>query len=161
MSDHHPPGSMQPSNLRALFLERLHGEVVSCANRFIYLPSASRGHAVERALHLLFNALNGPAADATLAGNPQDAFADAQLSLDPLFEGGIDWPAEPLTLRHSALKASVHALPNHAALELKHGLACGCCGVEVPLVQEQVDIKRVQLGQEANQILQAAAKPID
>jgi hypothetical protein len=48
---------------------------------FFYSPSASRGHAVERALHLLFNALNGPTADATLAGNPQDAFADAQFRL--------------------------------------------------------------------------------
>jgi hypothetical protein len=86
---------------------------------FIYSPSASRGHAVERALHLLFNALNGPAADATLAGNPQDAFADAQFRLDALFEGGIDpRSAEPLALRYGALKASMNTLPDHAALKL-------------------------------------------
>jgi hypothetical protein len=52
---------------------------------FICAPSASRGHAVERAFHLLLNALNGPTADANFAGNPQDAFAGAQLSLDARF----------------------------------------------------------------------------
>jgi hypothetical protein len=49
-----------------------------------------------RAAHLLLNALNSPTADATIAGNSQDDFADAQLSLDALFDGGIV-PAELLT----------------------------------------------------------------
>jgi signal transduction histidine kinase len=39
------------------------------SSHFICAPSASRGHADERALHLLLNALNGAAADAALAGN--------------------------------------------------------------------------------------------
>ena len=49
--------------------------VASHLGSLICAPSASRGHAVERALHLLLNALNGPAADAELAGNLQNAFA--------------------------------------------------------------------------------------
>src|SRR6516164_530149 len=81
---------------------------------FICAPSASRGHAVERAFHLLLNALNGAAADAALAGNLQHAFAGAQLSLDALFERGIDpRPTELLALRHSALQPSMHTLPDH------------------------------------------------
>jgi hypothetical protein len=90
-----------------------------------------------RAAHLLFNTLNGPTADATLAGNSQDAFADAQLSLDALFDGGIDpRPTELLALRYGALKASVHALPDHAALklgkraaDLKHQAPSGRIGI--------------------------------
>jgi hypothetical protein len=45
---------------------------------FICAPLASRGHAGERALHILLNALNGPATNAKLAGNLQHAFAEAQ-----------------------------------------------------------------------------------
>src|SRR6516162_1278875 len=45
---------------------------------FICAPSTSSGHVGERAFHLLLNALNGPAADAALAGNLQHAFAGAQ-----------------------------------------------------------------------------------
>jgi hypothetical protein len=52
---------------------------------FICAPSTSRGHAVERAFHLLLNALDGPTADATLPGNLQDALASAQLRLDARF----------------------------------------------------------------------------
>jgi hypothetical protein len=77
---------------------------------FLCVPSASRGHAVERAFHLLLNTLNSPAADATLTGNPQDAFASAQLSLDALFDGGIDpRPAELLALRYGARSNSAKA----------------------------------------------------
>jgi hypothetical protein len=81
--------------------------------------AASRGHAVERAFHLLLNALNGPTADAALAGNLQHALASAQLSLNVLFDGGIDpRPTELLALRYGALKTSMNTLPDHAALEL-------------------------------------------
>jgi hypothetical protein len=67
---------------------------------FICAPSALRGLVGERAFHLLLNALNGPAADTTFAGNPQDAFAGTQLSLDALFDGEIDpRPTELLALR--------------------------------------------------------------
>ena len=57
---------------------------------FIFASSPSRGHGGEMAFHLLLDALNGAAADATLAGNLQHAFAGAQLSLDALFKRGID-----------------------------------------------------------------------
>jgi hypothetical protein len=62
---------------------------------FICVPSTLRGHAGERAFHFLLNALHRAGADATLAGNLQDAFTGAQLSLDALFDRGIDpRPAE-------------------------------------------------------------------
>jgi hypothetical protein len=54
---------------------------------FVCVPSASRGRAVERAFHLLLNALNGPTANAALAGNPQHALAEAQLSLNGSIRG--------------------------------------------------------------------------
>ena len=105
---------------------------------FICVPSASRGHADERAFYLLLNALDGPTADATLAGNFRDAFAETQLSLDALFKCGIDpRPTELLALCYGALKASMHPLPDHAALklgkraaDLKHELAGRCGGVD-------------------------------
>src|SRR5262249_61072065 len=37
---------------------------------------------------------------------------------------------------------------------------CGCRGVEALLAQEQVDLQRVQLGQETDQVLQTAAQPV-
>jgi hypothetical protein len=91
---------------------------------FTCAPSASRRRADERAFHLLPDALNGATADATLAGNLQHAFAGAQLSLDALFERGIDpRPTELLALCHSPPKASVDTLPDHAALKLSKGTA--------------------------------------
>src|SRR5215469_4005042 len=119
---------------------------------FICAPSASRGHADERAFHLLPDALNGAAADATLAGNLQHAFAGAQLSLDALFKRGIDpGPTELLALRHGALEASVDALPDHAALklgeraaDLKHQLASRCRGIDRLLVEVQINAAGLQ-----------------
>jgi hypothetical protein len=68
-------------------------------------------------LHILLNALNGPATNAKLAGNLQHALAGAQLSLNAFFDGSIDpRPAELLALRYGAFKTGVHALPDHAAL---------------------------------------------
>ena len=62
-------------------------------------------------------------------------------------------------------KANTDSFLNHRPFELgknahhlKHGLAGGCRGVETLLMQEQVDAKRMQLGKEANQVLQAARK---
>jgi hypothetical protein len=52
---------------------------------FICALSASRGHADERAIHLLRNALHGAGAYAEFAGNLVDAFTCAQLLLDALF----------------------------------------------------------------------------
>ena len=42
--------------------------------RFTYAPSTSRGHADERAFHLLLDALNGAGADAALARDLAHAF---------------------------------------------------------------------------------------
>jgi hypothetical protein len=70
---------------------------------FICAPFALRGHVGERAGHLPPNTLNGPAANAKLAGNLQDAFAATQLRLDAFFDGGIDpRPAKLLALRFGA-----------------------------------------------------------
>ena len=79
---------------------------------FICVPSASRGHADERAFHLLLNALHRAGADAALARDLAHAFAGAQLRLDSLFDGGIDFrPTKLLALRNRPLEASMHALP--------------------------------------------------
>jgi hypothetical protein len=91
--------------------------------------------------------LNGPAADAALAGNLQHAFASAQSSLDALLDGGIDpRPTKLLSQRHSALEASVHALPDHAALklgeraaDLKHQLARRCGRVDRLMIEVRID----------------------
>jgi hypothetical protein len=45
---------------------------------------ASRGRVGERARHFLLDALHGAGADADLAGNFENAFPGAQLSLDAL-----------------------------------------------------------------------------
>src|SRR5262249_59496839 len=65
-------------------------------------------------------------------------------------------------------KASTDSLLNHSALKLgkdihhlKHSLAGGCRRVEALLVQEQVDAERMQFGQEADQVLQTPAQPIN
>jgi hypothetical protein len=80
---------------------------------------------LERASHFPRNALDGAVADAAFAGNLQHAFASAQLSLDALFERGIDSPrpTELLALRDRALEASVDALAVHAALKLGESTA--------------------------------------
>jgi hypothetical protein len=47
------------------------------------------------------------------------------------------------------------------AHHLEHRLASRCRGVETLLVEEEVDVQRMQLGEEADQVLQAAAEAID
>jgi hypothetical protein len=65
-------------------------------------------------------------------------------------------------------QASAHPLLDHRPLELgerahhlEHGLASRRRGVEALLVQKEVDAECVQLGQERDQVLQAAAQAID
>src|SRR5215469_11133003 len=98
----------------------------------IYGPSISSGGCgVERAGHLVLNALDGAGANANLAGNFEDALPGPQLSLDSFFQCWIDlWPPELFALLYGPLKASIDSLPDHAALEfgkgarhLKHELA--------------------------------------
>jgi hypothetical protein len=85
----------------------------------ICAPSASRGHADERAFHLLPDALHRAGADAQLARDLAHALAEAQLSLDAFFDGGIDFrPTELLALCDRSLKARVDALTDHAAFKL-------------------------------------------
>ena len=57
--------------------------------RFSCAPSASRGHADERAFHLLLNALHRTSTDAALARDLAYAFAATQMRLDALFKRGI------------------------------------------------------------------------
>ncbi len=83
------------------------------------------------------------------------------------------WPASPL-----ALRSCPYALPgppalcqppaDHGAFELredahhlKHRLAGWRRGVEALLMEHEVDSERAQLGQEADEILQRPAQPID
>src|SRR5262249_15844705 len=47
------------------------------------------------------------------------------------------------------------------AKHLKHGLPARRRGVQALLMQEQINVQGMQLGQEGNKILQAAAEPID
>ena len=47
------------------------------------------------------------------------------------------------------------------AEHLEHGLAGRGRGVEALLMQEQIDLERVKLGQETNEVLQAAPETID
>ena len=122
------------TSLRAQSMSAFGGKALS----FICVPSASRGHADERAFHLLLDALHRTGADAALTRDLAYAFAATQMHLDALFKRGIDpRPAELLPLRDRALKASVHALADHTALklgecttDLKHEFACRGGGVD-------------------------------
>jgi bifunctional non-homologous end joining protein LigD len=80
---------------------------------FICVPSASRGHADERAFHLLLNALNGPAADATLAGNSQDAFAPCLPSRAERPPSGPEWLHE---IKHDGFR--IMARRDHSGVRL-------------------------------------------
>src|SRR5262249_50336356 len=44
---------------------------------------------------------------------------------------------------------------------LEHGLTCGRHGVEALLMQQQIDLQGMQFGKKTDQILKAAAEPID
>jgi hypothetical protein len=127
---------------------------------FICAPSASRDCADERAIHLLPNALHRASADAALTRDLAHALAEAQLSLDALFDGRIDFrPAELLALCDRALKTSVDALTDHAALklgksaaDLKHELAGWRGGVDRLLIEVQIDAAGLQRLDRAQQI---------
>ena len=81
---------------------------------FICVLSASRGHAGERAFHLLLNALNGAGADAALARDLANAFAATQARFDAPFKSGIDLrSAERFAPCDRALEASVDPLADH------------------------------------------------
>jgi len=98
------------------------------------------------------NTLHRAGADATLTRDLAHAFAGAQLRLDALFDGWIDFrPTKLLALCDRPLEASVDAMPDHAALklgkgtaDLKHQLACRCGRVDRLLVEVQVDAAGLQ-----------------
>jgi len=91
---------------------------------FIYGVSASRGHGVERAPHLRFDALNGAGPDAALTSDFENAGASPEVTLDSFFEGrGNSRPSELFALLYSSLKPGMDSLANHAAFELGKG-AC-------------------------------------
>src|SRR5215831_14809188 len=110
-------------------------------------PSASRDRADERAFHLLLNALHRTSADAKLACDLAHALAIPQLSLDAFLDRGIDpWPTKLLALCDRPLEASVHTLPDHAALklrkstaDLKHELTGRRGGIDRLLIEVQID----------------------
>jgi hypothetical protein len=87
---------------------------------------------------------------------------------DSFFECEGNWgPPETLSFTSSPRKPGADSFCNHRPFEfgkhaqhLKHRLAGGCRGVEALLAQEQVDLQRVQLGQETDQVLQTAAQPV-
>jgi hypothetical protein len=87
---------------------------------------------------------------------------------DSLFERrGNRGPSEAFTFTPSARKPGTDSFSDHRPLKfgknthhLKHRLTRGRGGVEALLTQEEVDPERVQLGEEANQILQTAAQPM-
>ena len=100
--------------------------------------SGDASHGDERAVHLIRNTLHGAIAYAALTRDLADAFAATQLRLDALFHSRIDpRPTELRALCDRAFKASLDALPDHAALklgkrtaDLKHELTCRGGGID-------------------------------
>src|SRR5262249_60854779 len=88
---------------------------------------------------------------------------------DSIFERfGYCGASQRLALVLGPFKASPDSFPNDGPLKLgkdtqhlKHRLAGRRRGVETLLVEKQIDLERVQFGQKADQVLQAAAQPID
>jgi len=114
------------------------------------------------------NTLHRAGADATLTRDLAHAFAGAQLRLDALFDGWIDFrPTKLLALCDRPLEASVDAMPDHAALklgkgtaDLKHQLACRCGRVDRLLVEVQIDAA-VQRLDRTQQIDERTAQAVD
>jgi hypothetical protein len=74
---------------------------------------------------------------------------------------------EASTLAPGPRKPGADSFSNHRMLEfgenahhLKHRLTSWCRGVQPLLAQEQVDLEGVRLGQETDQVLQAATQPV-
>jgi hypothetical protein len=111
-------------------------------------------------------------AGADTEGGRDPANAEVAL-LQRLSDRGIGrradgWTAERLALRTGSLKACLHPLSDHGAFEfgehshhLKHRFAGRCRRVGPLLVQHEVDPEGVEFGQEADEILKRAPRPID
>jgi hypothetical protein len=92
----------------------------------------------------------------------------ARASRISFFECVGNWgPPEALSFTSGPRKPGADSFCNHRPFEfgkhaqhLKHRLASGRRGVGALLAQEQVDLQRVQLGQETDQVLQTAAQPV-
>src|SRR2546422_507286 len=121
-------------------------------------------------IEFALDALDGADADVMLGGELADAGA-ALLQGVPDFalDGDRDrWPAETLALGASTSKAGVNSVLDDAALELgedahhlEQRLAAGRRGVHALLMEIQVDLQGMQLGQERDQVLQRPAKSIN
>ena len=110
--------------------------------------------------------------NAKTLGNTTHAFTSAltlvQGGLNSLLKlGGYPRPAKSFALVLGSPKPGTDSLCDHRPLKLrkdahhlKHGLAARRRGVQALLMQKQVDMEGVQLGQEANKVLQAPAEPI-
>src|SRR5215472_13219087 len=132
-------------------------------------PSASRDRADERA----GDPLHGAGINAEALGDSTDTFTGAltlvQGGLNMLFKlGGYARPPKLFALVLGAPKPGADSFCDHRPLKLgehakhlKHGLPARRRGVQALLMQEQINVQGMQLGQEGNKILQAAAEPID
>src|SRR5262245_21374984 len=141
--------------------------LTSCQVSFTSASSRADRACLERAA----NPLHRPGIDSKLFRN--DAHTGPPRSrkglTDSFFECGGNWgPPEALSFTSGPRKPGTDSFCNHRPFEfskhaqhLKHRLAGGCRSVEALLAQEQVDLQRVQLGQEGDQILKAAAQPVD
>src|SRR6516164_6884500 len=115
------------------------------------------------------NALHRAGADATLTRDLAHALAGAQLRLDALFDGWINFrPTKLLALCDRPLEASVDAMPDHAALKLgkgtanlKHQLACRCGRVDRLLIEVEIDTAGLQRLDSAQEIDQASSDAIN
>jgi len=136
--------------------------------RFTCAPSASRDRADERAGDPLHRGRIDGKASGDLANAIAGILAGFQSRTDALLDVGCyARPAKRFAFADSPAKPSADTFCDHRALKLaeyaehlKHGLVARRRGVQSLLVQKQVDAKRVQLGQEAHEVLQAAAEPI-
>jgi hypothetical protein len=119
----------------------------------------------ERAAH----ALHGGRADLELSRSLAHAQAACQSRADAFLHLVCDWRSpQPLALTLGPPKAGTDSFLNDRPLEFgkhahhaEHRLAGRCAGVEALLMQEQVDAESVELGQEGDQVLKAAAQPVD
>ena len=116
------------------------------------------------------DALDSARANAELLGDLVQPWAtrSSQCITDAPFQLGVDeGPTAVLATGLGPSNARIHPLADHCALELgehahhlEHGLARRRRGVDALLMQEQVDAKAVQLGEEAAEVLQRAAGAI-
>jgi hypothetical protein len=118
----------------------------------------------------LLDSLDRSHADAEMGSNfpNPEAFLPERFGNSRLFFGANPGTAKPLPLGLGSTKSNYHTLSDNCPFQFrenpahcKHGAARRASGINTLLLQKQVDVQRLKIGYESEEVFEITRKPVD